>query len=286
MREIEDRIAFVTGGASGIGLAVAKALVNRGARVMLADIDADALALAKAEIGQAAEGVVCDVASAQSVEEAAQATIDAFGKVHMVFNNAGVGLGGKPGEVSLKDWRWIVDINLMGVVHGVETFLPLIRGHGEGGHIVNTASMAGHWANPMMGPYCATKFAVVGYSECLRQALAPEGIGVSVLCPGWVKTAITDSGKRRPSGPPAGASVLSGAEAVGGNDSSTVTDLIAHGMPPEVLADWVTQCVQDNRLYIFSHAVMEPVIGMRHQAIKADYAAAIANESLTKNQTS
>ena len=287
MQDLNDRIAFVTGGASGIGLAIAKALVANGARVMLADIDEGALALAKAEIGQAAEGVVCDVARSASVAEAAEATMDAFGRVDLVFNNAGVGLGGKPGEVGLEDWRWIVDINLMGVVYGVEAFLPLIRSHGEGGHIVNTASMAGHWANAMMGPYCATKFAVVGYSECLSQALEPEGIGVSILCPGWVKTAISDSGKRRPSGPPTGVGLLEDAAAVTGSSTGvSAVDLIEHGMPPEVLADWVIQCIRDNRLYIFSHATMEPVIDMRRDAIKADYAAAMANRTLAKNETS
>ena len=286
MQDLNDKIAFVTGGASGIGFAIARALIDQGARVMLADIDEEKLAQAKRELGQASETIVCDVASNKSVEEAAQATIDAFGKVHIVVNNAGVGLGGKPGDATIEDWRWIVDINLMGVVHGVEVFTKLIREHGEGGHIINTASMAGHWANENMGPYCATKFAVVGYSECLRQALAPENIGVSILCPGWVKTDIANSSTRRPSGPAGTPNPLTNADDVGGGEQVTAADLVAHGMPAHILADWVVQCIRDNRLYIFSHAMMEPVIDMRHEAIKADYAAAIANETLTKNQSS
>jgi len=285
MQDLNDKIAFITGGGSGIGLAVAKALVDRGARVMLADIDEERLALAKAEIGQASETVVCDVAKSDDIARAAEQTIEAFGKVHIVMNNAGVGLGGLPGTQTLQDWRWIVDINLLGVVYGVETFLPLIKSHGEGGHFINTASMAGHWANPMMGPYCATKFAVVGYSECLRQALEADEIGVSILCPGWVKTDIANSSKNRPSGP-ATPNPLTNAEDVGGGEQMTASDLIEHGMPAGVLADWVVQCVQDNRQYIFSHAMMEPVIDMRYQGVKADYAAAMANETLTKNQTS
>lgn len=285
MQDLNDKIAFVTGGADGIGFAIAKALIDQGARVMLADINEDKLAEAKAKLGQASETVVCDVASSADMKAAAEKTIESFGKVHIVVNNAGVGLGGAPGDATLEDWQWIVDINLMGVVYGVETFTPLIKSHGEGGHIINTASMAGHWANAMMGPYCATKFAVVGYSECLKQALEPDNIGVSILCPGWVKTGIAGSSERRPSGP-ATRNPLTNAEDVGGGEQITAADLVANGMPPSILADWVVQCIRDNRLYIFSHAMMEPVIDVRYQAIKEDYAAAMANETLTNNQSS
>lgn len=282
MQDLTDKIAFVTGGAGGIGLAIAREIISQGGRVMLADIDEAGLAVAKAELGQASETVVCNVAKSASIEQAAQATIDAFGKVHIVVNNAGVGLGGMPGEVSKEDWQWVVDINLMGVVWGVEAFLPLLKSHGEGGHIINTASMAGHLANERMGPYCATKFAVVGYSESLRQALEPDNIGVSILCPGWVKTAIGTSGQRRPSNQAGNGSTGIAPDA----DGTEVVDLLANGMPPEVLAQWAIQCVKDNRQYIFSHAMMEPFIDLRYQSVKADYAAAVANETLTRNQTS
>ena len=194
--DIAGKTAFITGGAHGIGLAIARSLAARGAKVMLADINADALTEASASL--AAEGadvgsVVCDVANEAAMRAAADATIKRFGKVHIVVNNAGVGNGGRAGETSLDDWRWIVDINLMGVVYGVEMFTPLIKSHGEGGYIINTASMAGHVASAVMAPYHATKFAVVGYSESLREDLARDNIGVSVLCPAWVRTHIYKS---------------------------------------------------------------------------------------------
>ena len=178
--------AFITGGASGIGLSIAKALATRGVNIMLADLDSARLQDAAATIramGAEVDIVLCDVADEAMVRAAADATIQRFGKVHIIANNAGVATGGMAGNIAIKDWRWVVDINLMGVVHGTEIFLPLIKSHGEGGHILNTASMAGHVASPGMSPYHATKFAVVGYSEAVKAELAGQNIGVSVLCP-------------------------------------------------------------------------------------------------------
>jgi len=198
MTDIAGKTAFITGGANGIGLAIGKALAGRGANLMLVDLDGEGLAAAKRSFEGAnirVETAICDVAKGDAVKAAADKAVEAFGKVHIVINNAGVALGGLPGDVALEDWRWIVDINLMGVVYGVESFVPHIKAHGEGGHIVNVASMAGHVAMPGMGPYHATKFAVVGYSEALRAELAGENIGVSALCPGWVKTSIIEANR-------------------------------------------------------------------------------------------
>ena len=146
MRDLGGKTAFVTGGASGIGLAMGRAFAEAGMRVMLADIEAKPLELAVAAFkGNLAEvrGVECDVRDYAGVERAAQATIDAFSKVHVLCNNAGVSGARGADNISLQDWRWTIDVNLMGVVHGVKAFLPLLQSHGEGGHIVNTASMAG-----------------------------------------------------------------------------------------------------------------------------------------------
>lgn len=272
MSDIQGRVAFVTGGASGLGLSMARSLLKRGASVMLADRDAEGLERAVAELSSETNqvaSVVCDVADSSEIEKAAQATIDHFGKVHIVVNNAGVGLGGQPGEIALQDWRWIVDINLMGVVHGVEVFTPLIQSHGEGGHIINTGSMAGHVAPGGMGPYNATKYAVVGYSEGLKAELAQHNIGVSVLCPGWVRTNIHTTGFGRPSGGP----TLE--EAKDDPQFQEMDAVIKGGLDPDKVADWVADCVEANRLYIFTHEMMKIGIDMKYAQIQADYDAII-----------
>ena len=200
MQDLNGKTAFVTGGASGIGLALARAFVGQGMAVMLADIEAKVLDTAVAELkatGGRVAGVVCDVADPASVEAAAQAAFAQFGKVHIVCNNAGVAASGSLDPISLSDWRWVMDVNLMGVVHGVAAFLPHIRAHGEGGHFVNTASIAGMMSTMGFSPYTASKFAVVGASEGLAQQLADDNIGVSILCPAFVRTRIHQSGRNR-----------------------------------------------------------------------------------------
>src|ERR1700748_2029444 len=188
MHDLRGKTACVTGGASGIGWAMAEAFGREGMNVMIADIEPAALAKAVDELRAKqvrAEGVVADVASRDSVRAAALQTIAKFGKVHVVCNNAGVATGGLVGTVPEKDWDWILDVNLKGVVYGMEVFTPLIESHGEGGHFVNTASMAGMVSPPTMKPYCATKFAVVAMSEGWAGQLAARNIGVSILCPGF-----------------------------------------------------------------------------------------------------
>ncbi|MDO9246302.1 MAG: SDR family NAD(P)-dependent oxidoreductase, partial [Phenylobacterium sp.] len=167
MRDLTGKTAFITGGASGLGLAMAHAFGEAGMNVMLADIEEAPLAAAVQDLEDRqirASGVLCDVAVRNAVEAAAAKTIETFGKVHLVCNNAGVGAGGPIDQVRHADWDWILAVNLMGVVYGMETFLPLIRAHGEGGAFVNTASMAGMISPPGMEPYSATKFAVVAMS--------------------------------------------------------------------------------------------------------------------------
>ena len=196
MREIAGKTAFVTGGASGIGLALGRAFAEAGMKVMLADVEPAVLAMAVESlkgIGPDVRGITCDVADPASVDRAAEASYDAFGQVHVVCNNAGVFGSGDIDTISLEEWRWVLDVNVMGVLHGIRTFLPHIRAHGQGGHIVNTASMAGMLSGLGFCPYSASKFAVVTMSEGLAMLLKPLGIGVSVLCPGVVRTRIMDS---------------------------------------------------------------------------------------------
>ena len=197
MRELAGKTAFVTGGASGIGLALGRAFAVAGMNVMLADIETDALSAAVKSlhnVGPDVRGVVCDVTDPGSVERAADASYEAFGQVHVVCNNAGVAGGGGIDDIPLDDWRWVLDVNLMGVLHGIRTFLPHIRAHGEGGHIVNTASMAGLTAAGQITSYVMTKHAIVGLSLALRSEAVPRGVGVLAVCPGAVETPILDKG--------------------------------------------------------------------------------------------
>src|SRR3954469_10198464 len=200
MRELAGKAAFVTGGAGGIGLALGRAFAQAGMKVMLADIETEALQRAVEGLRGVGEvrGVTCDVAEPSSVEDAAGRAVEAFGNIHVVCNNAGVAAAGGIDEISLDNWRWVLDVNLMGVLHGIRAFLPHIRAHGEGGHIVNTASMAGMNGGLGFSPYVASKFAVVGMSEGLAMQLKPLGIGVSLLCPSYVRTGIGESGRNRP----------------------------------------------------------------------------------------
>lgn len=272
MRELSGKTAFVTGGASGIGLALGRAFAGAGMKVMLADVEADALnAAVKSlhKIGPEVRGIDCDVADAASVARAAQATFDAFGNVHVVCNNAGVAAGGGIEDISLDSWRWVLDVNLMGVVHGIRAFLPHMRAHGEGGHIVNTASMAGMQSGLGFSPYTASKFAVVGMSEGLAPQLAPFGIGVSVLCPGFVRTRIGESGRNRPE--------QYGATRAPEPGSPTamlvamVDEMIRNGLDPADVARRVLAAIQANELYVFTHPEMRNEVEDRFTAITAAF---------------
>ena len=201
MKEFQGRTAFVTGGASGMGFAMAEAFGREGMNVMLADIEEGALSralLALRDQQIRCEGVVADVSSRASMRKAALETISKFGKVHVVVNNAGVAVSAPMDRLTEDEWRWVLDVNLKGVVNGVEIFVPLIASHGEGGHIVSTASLAGLFTGPGVEPYSATKYAVVGMSEGWRAELKSRNIGVSVLCPALVNTNILDSYRNRP----------------------------------------------------------------------------------------
>jgi NAD(P)-dependent dehydrogenase (short-subunit alcohol dehydrogenase family) len=277
MESLKNKVAFITGGGHGIGLSIGRIFAQQGARVVLADINEKRLASAKETLASAnlsVETVVCDVADPDALRRAADFTLERFGKVHIVVNNAGVSLAGKLGKIPLEDWRWIVDINLMSVAYGVEIFTPLIQSHGEGGYFINTASMAGHIAGPAMSPYHATKFAVVGYSESIRADLAADNIGVSVLCPAWVRTDIHNAGVNKPS-------LTNGAtadESSSNEPEAGIADIAAvieSGIAPDDLAQWVLECMLAKRFYIFSHPSMTQHLDARAALIKADYEAIV-----------
>lgn len=254
MKELTGKAAFVTGGASGIGLALGHAFAEAGMKVMLADIETDALEAAVSNLqayGFNVRGAACDVADPTSVARAAGATFEAFGNVHVVCNNAGVAAGGGIDTISLDNWRWVLDVNLMGVLHGVRVLLPHIRAHGEGGHIVNTASMAGLVSGLGFSPYVASKYAVVGMSEGLAMQLEPHNIGVTIVCPGFVRTRIGESGRNRQSryGQAPVLDPSSPAAAV----VAEVAKLIETGLDPGKVAARVVSAVRKNELYVITH---------------------------------
>ena len=276
MYDLKGKVAFITGGASGIGLAMAKAFGREGMLVMIADIEAAPLAAAVDELRASqvhAEGVLCDVASRSSLQNAALETLAKFGKVHLVCNNAGVGAGGDVGSVSPADWKWILDVNLMGVVNGTDVFAPLMQSHGEGGHFVNTASMAGMVSPAGMEPYCATKFAVVAMSEGWAAQLAPRGIGVSILCPGFVQTRIHESRRNRPGSAEANAAPAQ-------FDDALALPVLA-GIPVGPVANRVVEAVKANELYVFTHPEFKAVVAARFNAILAGFDSAAASVALS-----
>jgi NAD(P)-dependent dehydrogenase (short-subunit alcohol dehydrogenase family) len=270
MRELAGRTAFVTGGASGIGFALGAAFAQAGMKVMLADIETDALAEAVKSLhdfGPNVRGVACDVADPVSVERAAKASYQAFGNVHVVCNNAGVAAAGGIDIISLDNWRWVLDVNLMGVLHGVRTFLPHIRAHGEGGHIVNTASMAGMNSGLGFSPYVASKFAVVGMSEGLATRLKPFGIGVTVLCPGFVRTRIGESGRNRPER--YGATQTPDPASPAGLLLAQIAERLQFGLNPSDVAARVLAAIREDALYVFTDPEMRAELEDRFAAIMA-----------------
>lgn len=203
MKDVEGKVAFITGGANGIGLGIARAFVNAGMYVVIADIRDDALEEAAAEFeaegkGDRVETVHLDVTDRDSMKAAADAAEQAFGKVHVLVNNAGVGIGGPIKEARYDDWDWGMEVNLGGVINGIVEFLPRLIAHGEGGHIINTSSMAAVVPMRVASIYITAKSAVLGLSEEMRGELEEDNIGVSAFCPGPVQTNIKYSGELRP----------------------------------------------------------------------------------------
>jgi NAD(P)-dependent dehydrogenase (short-subunit alcohol dehydrogenase family) len=251
MQELDGRVAVVTGGASGIGFALARRFASEGMRVVLGDVEEPALTAAIDELtdgGADAIGVPTDVTDAEQVEELARAAERRFGAIHIACNNAGVGAGGLSWETPLETWQWVIGVNLWGVIHGIRAFVPRIIEQSEG-HVVNTASVAGLVAAPFMGPYNASKHAVVAISETLHHELAlmAPHVKVSVLCPAWVNTRIGESERNRPA---VFAVERDEQESV---MQSALTGFLANGLDPAAVADRVLEAVRADRFWILTH---------------------------------
>ena len=274
MEKFEGKVAVVTGAGSGMGRAMALRFGVEGASVVLADVQPDALAESAAMVrdtGAEALGVEVDVSSAESVASLAEATLERFGAVHVLCNNAGVGGGGTIADQQLVDWRWVLGVNLWGVVHGIHAFLPLLEAHGEDAHVVNTASIAGLVAGRGLGPYNASKFAVVAISETLQRELQAKGsrVGVTVLCPGNVRTNIAVSQRNRPEhlrrARPGDAAARPRLDARQSN--ARIAQEVEAGMDPAEVADMVVDAIRHRRFWLVTHPEYLPAIARRTEEL-------------------
>jgi len=247
------KVAVVTGGGSGIGRALTLALAREGARVVVADVDeADAAETVRQVTAAGAEGLAirADVADRRQVETLADRVFDRYGATHILCNNAGVVVHGGLEAATWEDWQWVVGVNLWGVVHGLLAFVPRMIAGGEGGHVVNTASMAGLIASQGLGVYNTTKYAVVGLSETLAKDLRPHGIGVTVVCPMGVATRIRQAGRHRPA-------VLRNAPSA--REGSEMT-LVGRTLDPDDVAAQTLTAVRTGALYVITHdEALEPL---------------------------
>jgi NAD(P)-dependent dehydrogenase (short-subunit alcohol dehydrogenase family) len=273
MKELAGKTAFVTGAASGIGLGIATAFAQAGVKVMLCDIEEAALSSALEQLRRTnadVDGVLADVSLKGELEAAAKKTIERYGKVHILVNNAGVGGGGPYGMWSDAAWDWTLGVNLRSVVWGIEIFGPLIERHGEGGHIVSTASVAGLISGNSIA-YNVSKYGVVALCEGLRIELAPRGIGVSLLCPGFVRTEIANSRRNVPqrfAGTVPTASPTSGPIATA---IKMMRERIEAGVDPGYVGELVREGVENNWAYIFTDTEFEPLVEARFEAIKQGF---------------
>ena len=269
MKDLDGKVAFVTGGASGIGLGIARKLVEAGMKVVIADLRQDHIDEALGwfedrQQGRSVHFILLDVTHRAAMAAAADETEEVFGKLHVAVNNAGVGIEGPLKEATYDDWDFGLAVNLGGVVNGVQTFVPRIRKHGEGGHVVNTASLAGLVVMPShMAMYATAKTAVVALSEAIRGELAQEGIGVSVLCPGPIKSNIHQLSQNRPEQFKASGAFADAADRLG---QRQVSDL---WMEPEQVGEMVVRAIRNDEPYIITHGEWADAVKARYEAVMA-----------------
>jgi len=277
MSQFSGKTAVISGGAQGIGLSVAKALGEQNMNIVLADIDQENLQKAASELqaaGVSVLTVVLDVADEAQWQAVGQQTVERFGKVHMVVNNAGV--GGDSGSIesqNKKGWQWVLDVNLMGVVYGAKAIVPLIKQHGEGGWVINVASMAGMTGVPYSGAYTATKAAVVALSESWAGELERKGIKVSVLCPAFVQTRIYDSERNRPEQYQTDDWDVTSESSF----SKRAKDMVENGIEVSIIGKRVVEALNAGELYIFTHPNYRLVV--QRQAAVIDKAFQRAEQS-------
>ena len=267
MTDIANRTAFITGGANGIGLGIARSLAREGAKLALVDLDAQALDRAAAELGEVTEvfTAILDVRDREAYARVADAAEAKLGPVSILANNAGVAGGAPANKLTYELWDWGMGINLDGVINGIQTFLPRIVKRGAGGHIVNTASGAGLYAGPGNSLYCTAKFAVVGMSESLQLELEPQGIGVSVLCPGPVTTDII--ARTRSVQPKVTRTLTPEQRNKAFARNEEMTKFLANGTRPDAVGDMVCDAIRGNRLYVHTDRSMIEPIKMRSKAL-------------------
>jgi NAD(P)-dependent dehydrogenase (short-subunit alcohol dehydrogenase family) len=272
MKDFQGKVAVITGGASGLGRAMAERFASEGMSIVLADVEPNALAKAEAEMkaaGAKVIGVRTDVSKAADVEALAQKTLAAFGGVHLLANNAGVAEGGNVWDNTVADWEWVLGVNVWGVIHGVRVFTPIMLKQGSEGHIINTASVAGLISPPGMGIYCVSKHAVVTLSECLHQDLAQktDKLKCSVLCPAYVPTGIADSGRNRPAELKETRQKTAADLAL---DASLKKAVQSGKLSAADVAQKVYEAVRDERFYILTHPKIKPSIQWRMEDILQD----------------
>ena len=247
MRDVEGKVAFITGGGSGVGLGLARAFVAAGMKVAIADVRDDHLEEATAALGDGVLAIRLDVTDREAFARAADETERALGNVHVLCNNAGVNLFNDIADATYQDWDWVLGVNLGGVVNGIVTFVPRIKAHGDGGHVVNTASMAAFVAGPGAGIYTTAKFGVHGLSDALRWSLLPHGIGVSMVCPGLVKSKIYESDLIRP------AELSTHVTPADEEFMRILPGLHDAGMDPDEIGEKVLRAIRRNDFYVFTH---------------------------------
>ena len=273
MKDVAGKVAFITGGASGMGLAMARSFSAAGMKVAITDIEQAALDQVQEEFARTNAEVInlkVDVTDRDAMEQAAQDTEAAFGKVHVVCNNAGVAVSGRADLMDYKDWDWVMGVNLDGVINGVQTFVNRIKAHGEGGHFVNTASMAGLMPIPGGSIYTTSKYAVVGMSEVMRTDLARFNIGVSVLCPGGVTTNVANSGRNRPA--QLQREIDTAKLKLGKGKSALDESVMADMLDANVVGDMVLAAILADDAYIFSHPALKSIVDARSTAINESFA--------------
>jgi len=263
--DFDGKVIFISGGAGGLGLNLAKRMLQRGAQVMLGDVDEATLAAVAGALPKDSVGtVVCDMSDGASIQAAAEATLARFGKVNGIVNNAGVGAGGRLLEQTPGDFKWVVDVNLMGVVDGCRTFLPHMEATGEAGMIINIASMAGWISLGGMSAYAVSKFGVVALSEALRSELQDSPIDVAVVCPGFVQTRIHESERVRPE--------RYGAATEGDPEIRALMDaFVTNGLPLEEAGLRIMAGLEAGEFYVFTHPEMAEAIEARHREAMAAY---------------